>query len=96
MWVHLLSGLALVSAALHIRAEYLGPRASVYVFKPITTFILLLVTILPSPPETNVYSRWILAGVILSLIGDVLLMLPQDRFALGLGSFLLAHVVSSQ
>ena len=28
----------------------------------------------------------------LSLLGDVLLMLPSDRFVFGLGAFLLAHV----
>lgn len=31
-------------------------------------------------------------GIALSLIGDVLLMLPRDRFVAGLASFLLAHL----
>jgi uncharacterized membrane protein YhhN len=37
-------------------------------------------------------ARWILAGLAFSLAGDVLLMLPSDRFAAGLASFLLAHL----
>jgi uncharacterized membrane protein YhhN len=35
---------------------------------------------------------WFIAAVVLSLAGDVFLMLPQDRFVPGLASFLLAHV----
>jgi len=35
---------------------------------------------------------WFVAALILCLAGDVFLMLPQDRFVAGLGSFLIAHV----
>jgi uncharacterized membrane protein YhhN len=35
---------------------------------------------------------WFVAALVLSLAGDVFLMLPQDRFVPGLASFLLAHV----
>jgi len=34
----------------------------------------------------------VLAGLLLSALGDVFLMLPGDWFAFGLGSFLLAHL----
>jgi uncharacterized membrane protein YhhN len=34
----------------------------------------------------------IVAGLLFSLAGDVLLMLPSDRFAAGLASFLVAHL----
>jgi uncharacterized membrane protein YhhN len=37
-------------------------------------------------------SAWLLAALSLSLLGDVALMLPGDRFVAGLGAFLLAHV----
>ncbi|MCC7130681.1 MAG: lysoplasmalogenase [Anaerolineae bacterium] len=35
---------------------------------------------------------WIVLGVIFSLAGDVFLVLPRERFILGLVAFLLAHV----
>jgi uncharacterized membrane protein YhhN len=37
-------------------------------------------------------SGWLLAALVLSLAGDVLLMLPANLFAPGLGAFLLAHL----
>ena len=36
---------------------------------------------------------WFVAALVLSLIGDVLLMLEPQKFVGGLGSFLLAHIV---
>ena len=35
---------------------------------------------------------WFVAALVLSLVGDVFLMLPQDLFVFGLGSFLLGHI----
>ena len=35
---------------------------------------------------------WFVAAVALSLVGDVLLMLPADRFVAGLAAFLVGHV----
>ncbi|XXF80789.1 lysoplasmalogenase [Myxococcaceae bacterium GXIMD 01537] len=43
------------------------------------------------PPRER-YSRWIFAGLGLSLLGDVLLDVSPDLFLPGLGAFLLAHV----
>ena len=37
-------------------------------------------------------SPWLLAALVLSLCGDVALMLPADFFVVGLAAFLLAHV----
>jgi len=36
--------------------------------------------------------RWWLLALGLGLVGDILLMLPRDRFAAGLAAFLLGHV----
>lgn len=38
------------------------------------------------------YRRWIVVGLLLSLLGDVLLSWPSDLFVFGLGAFLLAHL----
>ena len=35
---------------------------------------------------------WIVVALVLSMLGDVFLMLPRDLFVAGLASFLLAHV----
>ena len=43
------------------------------------------------PPSAR-YKQAIIAGLFFSLVGDVLLILPQDVFILGLISFLVAHL----
>lgn len=88
----LLYALALVSAVLHIRAEYAGPRWVVYLCKPLTTGLILLAAALGPAPAASVYRAAILAGLAFSLAGDVFLMLPGDRFLPGLASFLAAHL----
>lgn len=83
---------AALSAALHIRAEYRGPRWQVHLFKPLTTTLLLLLAIAAPGTQGPRYQVAIALGLACSLIGDVLLMLPRDRFVAGLASFLLAHL----
>lgn len=56
--------------------------------KPIPVIVLIL-----SIKQKNPYSKLIMLGLILSLIGDVLLAKIFDKFLFGLISFLLAQVV---
>jgi len=84
-----ISLLILLSAALHICAEYANRRRMIYVFKPLTTTLILL---LCATCATSGYAAFILAGLLCSLAGDIFLMLPQDRFIPGLLSFLGAHI----
>jgi uncharacterized membrane protein YhhN len=72
--------------------EYRGPRALVYAAKPLATLLILALAVAAPPGADPRVARWILAGLVFSLAGDVLLMLPSDRFAAGLASFLVAHV----
>lgn len=82
----------LISATLHIHAEYKGPRSRVYLFKPLTTSLILLMALL-SPTSTSLFYKYaIVAGLLFSLGGDVFLMLPNDRFIAGLVSFLIGHL----
>ncbi|MGQ9813572.1 MAG: lysoplasmalogenase [Candidatus Roseilinea sp.] len=81
-----------LSATIAIAADYRGARRAVYVFKPLTTLLILLAAVLAPAPFTPLYQTLIVAGLLFSLVGDVLLMLPGDRFLPGLVSFLLAHV----
>lgn len=84
--------LVAASAALEVRAEYRGPRWHVYLFKPLTTALLLAIAAAASSPGPARYQLAVILGLGLSLAGDVFLMLPGDRFVAGLTSFLLAHV----
>jgi uncharacterized membrane protein YhhN len=84
--------IAAFSAALHIRAEYHGPRWQIYLFKPLTTTLLLAGAALTASEHGLRYQIAITVGLALSLAGDVCLMWPRDRFLAGLACFLLAHL----
>jgi len=84
-----LVGAALVSAAFHLLAEYRGPHWLVYVAKPLTTSLLVIVAAMGAATP---YRNLVVLGLLLSLAGDVFLLLPKDRFIAGLVSFLLAHI----
>ncbi|MDH4130919.1 MAG: lysoplasmalogenase [Gemmatimonadota bacterium] len=83
---------AALSALLHLRAEYQGPRWQVYLFKPLTTTLLLLLAAFSPSAHGPRYQLFVVVGLACSLAGDVFLMLPRDRFLPGLASFLLAHL----
>lgn len=89
--VFLLIAMALVSAVVHLYAEYRGPKRLVYVMKPLTT-ALLIAAAASAPAADNRYRLIIVIGLAFSLAGDVFLMLPKDRFVAGLVSFLAAHI----
>jgi uncharacterized membrane protein YhhN len=92
MWIPILSVMIVISAALTISAEYHGPKRHVYLFKPLTVILILLLALIPKYPVAPFYRYMIVAGLVCSLIGDVFLMLPSDRFIQGLLSFLVAHI----
>ena len=84
--------LILLSAALTIYGQLAGRRALVYIFKPLTTvLVLVLAATLPADPASR-YRTAVLVGLAFSLAGDVLLMLPTDRFIAGVIAFLAAHL----
>ena len=89
--IALLSAIALASAALHIRAEFRGPRSHVYALKPLTTGCLLGIALVGEPVDP-LYRGLVVIGLAFSLAGDVFLMLPSDRFLAGLASFFVAHL----
>ncbi|MBK9374153.1 MAG: lysoplasmalogenase [Holophagales bacterium] len=86
-----LSALFAVSAVVTVVAHACGRRALVYVFKPLSTALLLLLVAAGPSSFSSPYAVAILGGLFFSLLGDVFLMLPSDRFRSGLSSFLLAH-----
>lgn len=84
--------IALISAALEIRAEYKGPAIHVYLCKPLTLICIILIALQDKQQSTPFYQSMIVAGLSCSLVGDIFLMLPSDRFIHGLVSFLFAHL----
>ena len=67
-------------------------RKAFYVFKPLTT-ILILSSAATADPLDVAYQQWILLALVLSLAGDIALMFSGDLwFLCGLSGFLLAHL----
>ena len=86
--------LATAVAAL-LWAELKSSRLGVWLIKPIAS-TLFVVTALLAGALASTYGRLILLGLLLSWLGDVLLIPKRQLFFIaGLGSFLLAHVAFS-
>lgn len=85
--------LAALAVAALIWVETRGPRVLAWLFKPLaaTCFVLLAID---SGALLSSYGQWLLAGLALSWLGDVLLIPDGDKyFKAGLVSFLLGHVM---
>ena len=54
--------------------------------------VLLILAALELDPSSDAARGALVVGLVLSLVGDVLLMVPADLFVPGLGAFLAAHV----
>lgn len=83
--------ITLISAILYISADFKSSELK-YLFKPLTTILIIAVAGLLQYESTSLYGYLIIAGLVFSLFGDVFLMLPKDKFIQGLASFLIAHI----
>lgn len=94
MTARLLAVPAAASAALAIAAApwALDLPALAFVFKPLTT--LLVIALAWARADTAAGTRrWLLAGLVASLAGDVALLWPREGFVPGLVCFLVAHLL---
>lgn len=85
-----LLGFALILAIADWISVAKGWRVANYILKP-----AVLVTILAWLGLSDGFSGWMIwfsLGILFSLVGDVLLMLPRNRFLAGLVAFLGAHL----
>ena len=87
---HLSVGI-LLAGILAVWFGYRQPQGGFYLFKPLTTVLIILIPILGTE-DISLLTGLILAGLIFSLLGDIFLMLPGDRFLEGLIAFLAAHL----
>jgi uncharacterized membrane protein YhhN len=72
-------------------AEGTGRERVRYLTKPAALAALLGVALALDPASSTVRA-WFVVALAFSLAGDVLLMLPSDRFVAGLAAFLVAHL----
>jgi uncharacterized membrane protein YhhN len=77
-------------AAVTLAGERWGRRALVFAAKPVASAAFVALAWRAYEPP-GPYGAWIVAGLLLSLVGDVCLAHPRGLRA-GLGAFLLAHV----
>jgi uncharacterized membrane protein YhhN len=66
-------------------------RVAEYLLKPLVMVFLIAVT-LSIDPSSDFARVMLVIGLVLSMIGDIALMLPKNLFVVGLGAFLIAHV----
>jgi uncharacterized membrane protein YhhN len=72
-------------------ATWVGRTTVRYVAKPATLVALIGVAVTLDPADPTIRA-WMVAGLVLSLAGDVFLMLDEKWFVAGLVSFLLGHI----
>ncbi len=89
----LLSAAGLVTMLLTIVFELTETQLGVYIFKPLTTILITVVALVALAPPSVRYKRAVVLGLLFSLLGDILLMVPGDLFLFGLVSFLIAHLL---
>ncbi len=63
----------------------------IYITKPLTLILLIIWFTLST--QWQGASLWFGLGLVFSLFGDIFLMLPEEQFLPGLGSFLIAHLM---
>ncbi len=68
-----------------------GSKPVEYVCKPATLLALIAVAIALDPVHGDTRA-WFVVALVLSLLGDVFLMVPRDWFVAGLSAFLLGHL----
>ena len=88
-WV--LLGVAALVAVGDWMAVHLERKPLEYVCKPLTMVVLIGLALSLDVDSTSVRA-WFVAALVLSMLGDIFLMLPRDLFVAGLASFLVAHL----
>ncbi|WP_295891001.1 lysoplasmalogenase [uncultured Vibrio sp.] len=86
IWV----SIVLLSIA-HVCSIHRPHRWLYYTSKP-APILLLIGALLLSDTVSNAYSQFIVLGLLLSVLGDILLMLPKERFIAGLTFSLVSHL----
>jgi uncharacterized membrane protein YhhN len=86
-----LSAAALASGLGAIIADRSGRWRLHYALKPATLALIVLIAVLRTPTFPPRYQFFIIAGLAVSMGGDIFMMLREKRLTEGLACFLLAH-----
>ncbi|MDF2628252.1 MAG: hypothetical protein K0R39_2083 [Symbiobacteriaceae bacterium] len=82
-----------VSGLVYLWAATKGWRTVLYILKPGTMFLIIALAVIGARSGVaGSYAIWVVAALVASVVGDVFLMLPKDRFIYGLSAFLVAHL----
>lgn len=87
-----LSIIAAISAGITIYSKYSNNRIALYISKPLTTILILTLSIIFSRVSFQNNNELIFIGLVFCLFGDIFLML-HHKFLQGLISFLIAHIL---
>ncbi|SMC42135.1 lysoplasmalogenase [Cellulophaga tyrosinoxydans] len=79
-----------LSVVIAIIAVYTDNKMLHYIFKPVSTLLIILIPILFAKSNLGRYKNSILIGLVCCLVGDILLMF-DSYFIFGLVSFLIGH-----
>ncbi len=88
----------IVTVILLIRAEIQVKKKQIYLFKPISTILVITIVFIPimtSNYFSLYYSLWLSVALLFCLCGDIALMFQENQkaFRIGLVLFLIAHMV---
>lgn len=86
MWL-----IVIACAFIHIISIKTGPKWLFFLTKPLP-IVAMIGMLLLSPSNHLPYTQWIIAGLSISLIGDLVMMHPKDKFILGIKLFCLALI----
>jgi uncharacterized membrane protein YhhN len=89
-WV--LAAVTVAFAVVDWWATHAERRSVRSVSKPATLAALIGVAVTLDPSVSPTIRTWMVIGLVLSLAGDIFLMLDEKWFLAGLGSFLLGHL----
>jgi uncharacterized membrane protein YhhN len=92
LWPSIFTGGAVISGLVFIWSTYAGTQTQRYIFKPLTTILILGIALTLPDPISSFYRLMVAIGMLFSLGGDIFLMLPGNTFVFGLVSFLVAHL----
>ncbi len=84
---------AFILALVELYFEFTANQAGIFFAKPLAMLVIMVQPALIGLGLVNSYQKAILVGMMASIVGDVFLMLPGNYFLLGLGAFLVAHIV---
>ncbi|EKO3829602.1 lysoplasmalogenase [Vibrio harveyi] len=86
MWL-----IVIACALIHIISIKTGPKWLFFLTKPLP-LIAMIGMLLMSPASHLPYTKWVISGLSLSLIGDLIMMHPKDKFVFGIKLFCLAQI----